>query len=184
MQRTVTTTLLLLCWLLLPPIVWGQEDNTLLMPTSTSGNNEHKVGDTPLILYDSGGADGNAQANKAGKIVFMPEQAGKCIEIEIQELALANQDELYILESSAYFTQYGSPKERDIIKKFTKADRPTLPLKLRSSGKSGQITIGSKTKANPGAGFKIIVRTVDQPAIKVASVLEDKSASHDPYIGE
>lgn len=184
MQRTVTTTLLLLCWLLLPPIVWGQEDNTLLMPTSTSGNNEHKVGDTPLILYDSGGADGNAQANKAGKIVFMPEQAGKCIEIEIQELALANQDELYILEGSAYFTQYGSPKERDIIKKFTKADRPTLPLKLRSSGKSGQITIGSKTKANPGAGFKIIVRTVDQPAIKVASVLEDKSASHDPYIGE
>ena len=119
MQRTVTTTLLLLCWLLLPPIVWGQEDNTLLMPTSTWGNNEHKVGDTPLILYDSGGAEGNAQANKGGKIVFTPEQAGKCIEIEIQELALANQDELYILESSAYFTQYGSPKERDIIKKFT-----------------------------------------------------------------
>ena len=184
MQRTVTTTLLLLCWLLLPPIVWGQEDNTLLMPTSTYGNNEHKVGDTPLILYDSGGADGNAQANKAGKIVFMPEQAGKCIEIEIQELALANQDELYILEGSAYFPQYGSPYERDIIKKFAKADRPTLPLKLRSSGKSGQITIGSKTKANPGAGFKIIVRTVDQPAIKIASILEDKSASHDPYIGE
>ena len=94
MQRTVTTTLLLLCWLLLPPIVWGQEDNTLLMPTSTWDNNEHKVGDTPLILYDSGGADGNAQANKGGKIVFTPEQAGKCIEIEIQELALANQDEL------------------------------------------------------------------------------------------
>ena len=184
MQRTVTTTLLLLCWLLLPPIVWGQEDKTLLMPTSIYGNNEHKVGDTPLILYDSGGADGNAQANKAGKIVFMPEQAGKCIEIEIQELALANQDELYILEGSAYFPQYGSPNERDIIKKFAKADRPTLPLKLRSSGKSGQITIGSKTKSNPGAGFKIIVRTVDQPAIKIASILEDKSASHDPYIGE
>ena len=184
MQRTVTTTLLLLCWLLLPPIVWGQEDNTLLMPTSTYGNNEHKVGDTPLILYDSGGADGNAQAGKTGKIVFMPEQAGKCIEIEIQELALDNQDELYILEGSAYFPQYGSPYERDIIKKFAKADRPTLPLKLRSSGKSGQITIGSKTKANPGAGFKIIVRTVDQPAIKIASILEDKSASHDPYIGE
>lgn len=184
MQRTVTTTLLLLCWLLLPPIVWGQENKTLLMPTSIYGNNEHKVGDTPLILYDSGGADGNAQANKAGKIVFMPEQAGKCIEIEIQELALANQDELYILEGSAYFPQYGSPYERDIIKKFAKADRPTLPLKLRSSGKSGQITIGSKTKANPGAGFKIIVRTVDQPAIKIASILEDKSASHDPYIGE
>ena len=184
MQRTVTTTLLLLCWLLLPPIVWGQEDKTLLMPTSIYGNNEHKVGDTPLILYDSGGADGNAQANKAGKIVFMPEQAGKCIEIEIQELALANQDELYILEGSAYFPQYGSPNERDIIRKFAKADRPTLPLKLRSSGKSGQITIGSKTKANPGAGFKIIVRTVDQPAIKIASILEDKSASHDPYIGE
>ena len=184
MQRTVTTTLLLLCWLLLPPIVWGQEDNTLLMPTSIYGNNEHKVGDTPLILYDSGGADGNAQANKAGKIVFMPEQAGKCIEIEIQELALANQDELYILEGSAYFPQYGSPYERDIIKKFAKADRPTLPLKLRSSGKSGQITIGSKTKTNPGAGFKIIVRTVDQPAIKITSILEDKSASHDPYIGE
>lgn len=184
MQRTVTTTLLLLCWLLLPPIVWGQENKTLLMPTSIYGNNEHKVGDTPLILYDSGGADGNAQANKAGKIVFMPEQAGKCIEIEIQELALANQDELYILEGSAYFPQYGSPNERDIIKKFAKADRPTLPLKLRSSGKSGQITIGSKTKSNPGAGFKIIVRTVDQPAIKIASILEDKSASHDPYIGE
>ncbi|WP_308592304.1 DUF4465 domain-containing protein [uncultured Porphyromonas sp.] len=184
MQRTVTTTLLLLCWLLLPPIVWGQEDNTLLMPTSTYGNNEHKVGDTPLILYDSGGADGNALAGKTGKIVFTPEQAGKCIEIEIQELALANQDELYILEGSAYFPQYGSPYERDIIKKFAKADRPTLPLKLRSSGKSGQITIGSKTKANPGAGFKIIVRTVDQPAIKIASILEDKSASHDPYIGE
>lgn len=184
MQRTVTTTLLLLCWLLLPPIVWGQEDNTLLMPTSTYGNNEHKVGDTPLILYDSGGADGNALAGKTGKIVFTPEQAGKCIEIEIQELALANQDELYILEGSAYFPQYGSPYERDIIKKFAKADRPTLPLKLRSSGKSGQITIGSKTKANPGAGFKIIVRTVDQPAIKITSILEDKSASHDPYIGE
>lgn len=184
MQRTVTTTLLLLCWLLLPPIVWGQENKTLLMPTSIYGNNEHKVGDTPLILYDSGGADGNAQANKAGKIVFMPEQAGKCVEIEIQELTLANQDELYILEGSAYFPQYGSPNERDIIKKFAKADRPTLPLKLRSSGKSGQITIGSKTKSNPGAGFKIIVRTVDQPAIKIASVLEDKSASHDPYIGE
>ena len=184
MQRTVTTTLLLLCWLLLPPIVWGQENKTLLMPTSIYGNNEHKVGDTPLILYDSGGADGNAQANKAGKIVFMPEQAGKCIEIEIQELALANQDELYILEGSAYFPQYGSPYERDIIKKFAKADRPTLPLKLRSSGKSGQITIGSKTKTNPGAGFKIIVRTVDQPAIKITSILEDKSASHDPYIGE
>lgn len=184
MQRTVTTTLLLLCWLLLPPIVWGQENKTLLMPTSIYGNNEHKVGDTPLILYDSGGADGNAQAGKTGKIVFMPEQAGKCIEIEIQELALDNQDELYILEGSAYFPQYGSPYERDIIKKFAKADRPTLPLKLRSSGKSGQITIGSKTKANPGAGFKIIVRTVDQPAIKIASILEDKSASHDPYIGE
>lgn len=184
MQRTVTTTLLLLCWLLLPPIVWGQENKTLLMPTSIYGNNEHKVGDTPLILYDSGGADGNAQANKTGKIVFMPEQAGKCIEIEIQELALANQDELYILEGSAYFPQYGFPNERDIIKKFTKADRPTLPLKLRSSGKSGQITIGSKTKTNPGAGFKIIVRTVDQPAIKITSILEDKSASHDPYIGE
>jgi len=154
------------------------------MPTSIYGNNEHKVGDTPLILYDSGGADGNAQAGKTGKIVFMPEQAGKCIEIEIQELALDNQDELYILEGSAYFPQYGSPYERDIIKKFAKADRPTLPLKLRSSGKSGQITIGSKTKANPGAGFKIIVRTVDQPAIKIASILEDKSASHDPYIGE
>ena len=184
MQRTVTTTLLLLCWLLLPPIVWGQEDKTLLMPTSTSSNNEHKVGDTPLILYDSGGADGNAQAYKGGKIVFTPEQAGKCIEIEIQELALDNQDELYILEGSAYFTQYGSPNERDIIRKFAKADRPALPLKLRSSGKSGQITIGSKTKANPGAGFKIIVRTVDQPAIQVTSVLEDKSAGHDPYIGE
>lgn len=184
MQRTVTTTLLLLCWLLLPPIVWGQEDNELLMPTSTYGSNEHKVGDTPLILYDSGGADGNAQANKGGKIVFMPVQAGKCIEIEIQELALDNQDELYVLEGSAYFSQYGSPNERDIIRKFTKEDRPTLPLKLRSSGKSGQITIGSKTKANPGAGFKIIVRTVDQPAIQVTSVLEDKSASHDPYIGE
>lgn len=184
MQRTVTTTLLLLCWLLLPPIVWGQEDNTLLMPTSTWGNNEHKVGDTPLILYDSGGADGNALAGKTGKIVFTPEQAGKCIEIEIQELALANQDELYILEGSANFTQYGVLNERDIIRKFTKADRPTLPLKLRSSGKSGQLTIGSKTKANPGAGFKIIVRTVDQPAIRVASVLENKSASHNPYIGE
>lgn len=184
MQRTVTTTLLLLCWLLLPPIVWGQENKTLLMPTSIYGNNEHKVGDTPLILYDSGGADGNAQAGKTGKIVFMPEQAGKCIEIEIQELALDNQDELYILEGSAYFPQYGSPNERDIIKKFAKADKPTLPLKLRSSGKSGQITIGSKTMSNPGAGFKIIVRTVDQPAIKIASILEDKSASHDPYIGE
>ena len=184
MQRTVTTTLLLLCWLLLPPIVWGQEDNELLMPTSTYGSNEHKVGDTPLILYDSGGVDGNAQAYKGGKIVFIPEQAGKCIEIEIQELALDSQDELYILEGSAYFTQYGSPNEKDIIRKFTKEDRPTLPLKLRSSDKSGQITIGSKTKANPGAGFKIIVRTVDQPAIKVTSILEDKSASHDPYIGE
>ena len=184
MQRTVTTTLLLLCWLLLPPIVWGQENKTLLMPTSTYGNNEHKVGDTPLILYDSGGADGNAQANTGGKIVFTPEQAGKCIEIEIQELALANQDELYILEGSAYFSRFDSPKEKDIIRKFAKADRPMLPLKLRSSGKSGQITIGSKTKSNPGAGFKIIVRTVDQPAIKIASVLEDKSASHDPYIGE
>lgn len=184
MQRTVTTTLLLLCWLLLPPIVWGQEDNTLLMPTSTYGNNEHKVGDTPLILYDSGGADGNAQANTGGKIVFTPEQAGKCIEIEIQELALANQDELYILEGSAYFSRFDSPKEKDIIRKFAKEDRPTLPLTLRSSGKFGQITIGSKTKANPGAGFKIIVRTVDQPAIKIASILEDKSASHDPYIGE
>lgn len=184
MQRTVTTTLLLLCWLLLPPIVWGQEDNTLLMPTSTYGNNEHKVGDTPLILYDSGGADGNAQANKGGKIVFTPEQAGKCIEIEIQELALANQDELYILEGFVDYSPYRTPNERAIIRKFAKADRPTLPLKLRSSGKSGQITIGSKTKANPGAGFKIIVRTVDQPAIKIASILEDKSASHDPYIGE
>lgn len=184
MQRTVTTTLLLLCWLLLPPIVWGQEDNTLLMPTSTYGNNEHKVGDTPLILYDSGGADGNAQANTGGKIVFTPEQAGKCIEIEIQELALANQDELYILEGYVDYSPYRTPNERAIIKKFAKADRPTLPLKLRSSGKSGQITIGSKTKANPGAGFKIIVRTVDQPAIKIASILEDKSASHDPYIGE
>lgn len=184
MQRTVTTTLLLLCWLLLPPIVWGQEDNTLLMPTSTYGNNEHKVGDTPLILYDSGGADGNAQANTGGKIVFTPEQAGKCIEIEIQELALANQDELYILEGSAYFSRFDSPKEKDIIRKFAKEDRPTLPLTLRSSGKFGQITIGSKTKANPGTGFKIIVRTVDQPAIKIASILEDKSASHDPYIGE
>ncbi|WP_027451583.1 DUF4465 domain-containing protein [Porphyromonas uenonis] len=184
MQRTVTTTLLLLCWLLLPPIVWGQEDNTLLMPTSTWDNNEHKVGDTPLILYDSGGADGNAQANKGGKIVFTPEQAGKCIEIEIQELALANQDELYILEGYVDYSPYRTPNERAIIRKFTKVDRPTLPLKLRSSGKSGQITIGSKTKANPGAGFKIIVRTVDQPAIKVASILEDKSASHDPYIGE
>ena len=184
MQRTVTTTLLLLCWLLLPPIVWGQEDNTLLMPTETWGNNEHKVGDTPLILYDSGGADGNAQANKGGKIVFTPEQAGKCIEIEIQELALANQDELYILEGYVDYSPYRTPNERAIIKKFAKADRPTLPLKLRSSGKSGQITIGSKTKANPGAGFKIIVRTVDQPAIKIASILEDKSASHDPYIGE
>lgn len=184
MQRTVTTTLLLLCWLLLPPIVWGQEDNTLLMPTSTYGNNEHKVGDTPLILYDSGGADGNAQANTGGKIVFTPEQAGKCIEIEIQELALANQDELYILEGYVDYSPYRTPNERAIIRKFAKADRPTLPLKLRSSGKSGQITIGSKTKANPGAGFKIIVRTVDQPAIKIASILEDKSASHDPYIGE
>lgn len=184
MQRTVTTTLLLLCWLLLPPIVWGQEDNTLLMPTSIYGNNEHKVGDTPLILYDSGGADGNAQANKGGKIVFTPEQAGKCIEIEIQELALANQDELYILEGYVDYSPYRTPNERAIIRKFAKADRPTLPLKLRSSGKSGQITIGSKTKANPGAGFKIIVRTVDQPAIKIASILEDKSASHDPYIGE
>lgn len=184
MQRTVTTTLLLLCWLLLPPIVWGQENKTLLMPTSIYGNNEHKVGDTPLILYDSGGADGNAQANKAGKIVFMPEQAGKCIEIEIQELALANQDELYILEGSAPFSDWLTPNEKLVIRKFAKADRPTLPLKLRSSGKSGQITIGSKTKANPGAGFKIIVRTVDQPAIKIASILEDKSASHDPYIGE
>lgn len=184
MQRTVTTTLLLLCWLLLPPIVWGQEDNTLLMPTSIYGNNEHKVGDTPLILYDSGGADGNAQANKGGKIVFTPEQAGKCIEIEIQELALANQDELYILEGFVDYSPYRTPNERAIIRKFAKADRPTLPLKLRSSGKSGQITIGSKTKANPGAGFKIIVRTVDQPAIKIASILEDKSASHDPYIGE
>lgn len=184
MQRTVTTTLLLLCWLLLPPIVWGQENKTLLMPTSTSGSNEHKVGDTPLILYDSGGADGNAQAGKTGKIVFMPEQAGKCIEIEIQELALDNQDELYILEGAAPFSSWMAPNEKDIIRKFAKADRPTLPLKLRSSGKSGQITIGSKTKANPGAGFKIIVRTVDQPAIKIASILEDKSASHDPYIGE
>lgn len=184
MQRTVTTTLLLLCWLLLPPIVWGQEDNTLLMPTETWGNNEHKVGDTPLILYDSGGADGNAQANKGGKIVFTPEQAGKCIEIEIQELALANQDELYILEGYVGYNPRITPNERDIIRKFAKADRPTLPLKLRSSGKSGQITIGSKTKSNPGAGFKIIVRTVDQPAIKIASILEDKSASHDPYIGE
>lgn len=184
MQRTVTTTLLLLCWLLLPPIVWGQENKTLLMPTSTSGSNEHKVGDTPLILYDSGGADGNAQAGKTGKIVFMPEQAGKCIEIEIQELALDNQDELYILEGAAPFSSWMAPNEKDIIRKFAKADRPTLPLKLRSSGKSGQITIGSKTKANPGAGFKIIVRTVDQPAIKITSILEDKSASHDPYIGE
>ena len=109
MQRTVTTTLLLLCWLLLPPIVWGQEDNTLLMPTSIYGNNEHKVGDTPLILYDSGGADGNAQANKGGKIVFTPEQAGKCIEIEIQELALANQDELYILEGYVDYSPYRTP---------------------------------------------------------------------------
>ncbi|EEK16219.1 PKD domain protein [Porphyromonas uenonis 60-3] len=184
MQRTVTTTLLLLCWLLLPPIVWGQEDKTLLMPTSIYGNNEHKVGDTPLILYDSGGADGNAQANKAGKIVFMPEQAGKCIEIEIQELALANQDELYILEGSAPFSDWLTPNEKLVIRKFAKADRPTLPLKLRSSDKSGKLTIGSKTKANPGAGFKIIVRTVDQPAIKITSILEDKSASHDPYIGE
>lgn len=154
------------------------------MPTSIYGNNEHKVGDTPLILYDSGGADGNAQANKGGKIVFTPEQAGKCIEIEIQELALANQDELYILEGYVDYSPYRTPNERAIIRKFAKADRPTLPLKLRSSGKSGQITIGSKTKANPGAGFKIIVRTVDQPAIKIASILEDKSASHDPYIGE
>ena len=154
------------------------------MPTSIYGNNEHKVGDTPLILYDSGGADGNAQANKGGKIVFTPEQAGKCIEIEIQELALANQDELYILEGFVDYSPYRTPNERAIIRKFAKADRPTLPLKLRSSGKSGQITIGSKTKANPGAGFKIIVRTVDQPAIKIASILEDKSASHDPYIGE
>lgn len=184
MQRTVTTTLLLLCWLLLPPIVWGQENKTLLMPTSIYGNNEHKVGDTPLILYDSGGADGNALAGKTGKIVFTPEQAGKCIEIEIQELALANQDELYILEGSAPFSDWLTPNEKLVIRKFAKADRPTLPLKLRSSGKSGQITIGSKTKANPGAGFKIIVRTVDQPAIKIASILEDKSASHDPYIGE
>ena len=184
MQRTVTTTLLLLCWLLLPPIVWGQEDNTLLMPTSIYGNNEHKVGDTPLILYDSGGADGNAQASKTGKIVFTPEQAGKCVEIEIQALALDNQDELYILEGSAPFSDWLTPDEKLVIRKFTKADRPTLPLKLRSSGKSGQITIGSKTKANPGAGFKIIVRTVDQPAIQVTSILEDKSASHDPYIGE
>lgn len=184
MQRTVTTTLLLLCWLLLPPIVWGQEDNTLLMPTSTYGNNEHKVGDTPLTLYDSGGADGNALASKTGKIVFTPEQAGKCIEIEIQELALANQDELYILEGDAPFSSWLTPNEKDIIRKFAKEDRPTLPLTLRSSDKSGKLTIGSKTKANPGAGFKIIVRTVDQPAIKIASVLEDKSASHDPYIGE
>ena len=154
------------------------------MPTSIYGNNEHKVGDTPLILYDSGGADGNALAGKTGKIVFTPEQAGKCIEIEIQELALANQDELYILEGSAPFSDWLTPNEKLVIRKFAKADRPTLPLKLRSSGKSGQITIGSKTKANPGAGFKIIVRTVDQPAIKIASILEDKSASHDPYIGE
>ena len=122
MQRTVTTTLLLLCWLLLPPIVWGQEDNELLMPTSTYGN-EHKVGDTPLILYDSGGADGNAQTYKTGKILFMPEQAGKCIEIEIQELALDNQDELYILEGDAPFSSWSSPNEKLIIRKFTKADR-------------------------------------------------------------
>ena len=184
MQRTVTTTLLLLCWLLLPPIVWGQEDNELLMPTETWSSNEHKVGDTPLILYDSGGADGNALASKTGKILFTPEQAGKCIEIEIQELALDNQDELYILEGAAPFSNWSSPNEKLIIRKFTKEDRPTLPLKLRSSDKSGKLTIGSKTKVNPGAGFKIIVRTVDQPAIQVASVLEDKSASHDPYIGE
>ncbi len=184
MQRTVTTTLLLLCWLLLPPIVWGQEDNELLMPTDTWSSNEHKVGDTPLILYDSGGVDGNAQAYKTGKILFTPEQAGKCIEIEIQELALDNQDELYILEGAAPFSSWSSPNEKLIIRKFTKEDKPTLPLKLRSSDKSGKLTIGSKTKANPGAGFKIIVRTVDQPAIKVTSILEDKSASHDPYIGE
>lgn len=184
MQRTVTTTLLLLCWLLLPPIVWGQEDNTLLMPTETWSSNEHKVGDTPLILYDSGGAEGNALASKTGKILFTPKQAGKCIEIEIQELALDNQDELYILEGAAPFSSWSSPNEKLIIRKFTKADRLTLPLTLRSSDKSGKLTIGSKTKANPGAGFKIIVRTVDQPAIKVTSILEDKSASHDPYIGE
>ena len=39
------------------------------MPTETWSSNEHKVGDTPLILYDSGGADGNAQAYKTGKIL-------------------------------------------------------------------------------------------------------------------
>ena len=126
MQRTVTTTLLLLCWLLLPPIVWGQEDNTLLMPTETWSSNEHKVGDTPLILYDSGGADGNAQAYKTGKILFTPEQAGKCIEIEIQELALDNQDELYILEGDAPFSSWLTPDEKLVIRKFAKEDRPCL----------------------------------------------------------
>lgn len=155
------------------------------MPTSTYGKDTEKtVGDTPLTLYDSGGADGNAVASKTGKIVFKPEQAGKCIEIEIQQLDLANKDELYILRGSVSFSSWSSPNERYIIRKFTAGDSPTLPITLRSDVKSGEITIGSKTKATPGAGFKITVRCVDQPAITVTSITEDKSLSHDPYIGE
>ena len=80
---------LFITWLLL--LIAGNA--TADEPIEVLMNNEHQeitVGDTPIMLYDDGGKDGEITSEYNGLITFVPADATKRIQVDFQKVALAN----------------------------------------------------------------------------------------------
>ena len=83
------THTLFITWLLL--LIAGNA--TADEPIEVLMNNEHQeitVGDTPIMLYDDGGKDGEITSEYNGLITFVPADATKKIQVDFQKVALAN----------------------------------------------------------------------------------------------
>ena len=83
------THTLFITWFLLLMADYAMADE----PIEVLMNNEHQeitVGNTPIMLYDDGGKDGEITSEYNGLITFVPEDATKKIQVDFQKVALAN----------------------------------------------------------------------------------------------
>ncbi len=143
------------------------------------------VGATPIILVDDGGADGNASADKWGKVLFKPEDSQKAIQIEVQEIGLGSQDYFAIASGDISFSKWSPSLYSGILLEYkTQGSAAGLPKTVISIDEKGQATLAFKTKKTPGTGFKVCVSAVRKPDMRVSLAELSRKDAYDVNPGQ
>lgn len=130
----------------------------------------------PIMLYDDGGADGNASASFNGTITFAPKSPADCIQLTFKAWDVYYTSKLNVFQKDN--------AEGDYDAQYSMYDNMPEKQPIRATSEDGKITLRFITGTSGPAGFAIEVSAYTKQDVYVKSVTTEDISVNEVLKGQ